>query len=289
MKRSEWRRVTKQHRCPICGKPDWCCYTADGSVVMCMRVESDHPCKGDNGGWIHRMKTGGVCRVSPSRIYAKPEEEHIPARSAESLIAEWKKNTLGIMLAQFASELGVTRSSLERLGCVWNAGQSCWAFPMLDETGKVIGIRLRSKARKYSVTKSRTGLFFDPGTGTKRPASSCAWLTEGPTDTAALLSMGARTVIGRSDLTSGWKMLKLVLERLNVSCVNICVDNELEYGGRADCPGWKGNRRMAKALGLPCKFVQVPGFKDIREYAKSGGTLKELGMILGLQKYRVPK
>lgn len=288
MKRSEWLRVTKQHRCPICGKPDWCCYTADGSVVMCMRVASDHPCKGDNGGWIHRMNSGGVCRVSPSRIYAKPEEEHIPERSTEGLLAEWKKNTLGIMLAQFASELGVTRASLERLGCVWNAGQSCWAFPMRDETGKVIGIRLRSRVRKYSVTKSRTGLFFDPETGMERSASRCAWLTEGPTDTAALLSMGARTVIGRSDLTSGWKMLGRTLDRFHVTSVNICVDNELELGGRTNSPGWNGNRRMAKALGLPCKYVQVPGFKDIREYAKAGGSLKELGMILGHQSYKVP-
>lgn len=289
MKKSEWVRVTKQHRCPICGKPDWCCYTSDGSVVMCMRVESDHPCKGDNGGWIHRMKTGGVCRVTPSRIYAKPEDEHIPERSAESLIAEWKKNTINIMRDQFASELGVTRASLERLGCVWNAGQSCWAFPMRDEMGRIIGIRLRSRVRKYSVTGSRSGLFFDPGIGTRLKTSNCAWLTEGPTDTAALMSLGARTVIGRSDLTSGWKMLKRTLERLHISSVNICVDNELEYGGRADCPGWKGNMRMAKAIGLPCKFVCVPGFKDIRDYAKAGGTMKELGLLLDHQTYRRPK
>ena len=46
---------------------------------------------------------------------------------------------------------------------------------------------------------------------------------------------------------------------------------------------------MAKALGLPCKFVQVPGCKDIRDYVKGGGTLKELGFLLSYQKYRVPK
>ena len=233
MGKSKWLRVTKAHRCPICGKPDWCCYTADGSMVMCMRVENDHPCRGDNGGWIYRMNPGGVCRVSPSRIYATPEEKaHIPERSAEFLLAEWKKNTVGIMLAQFASELGVTRKSLERLGCVWNAGQACWAFPMLDEAGKVIGIRLRSKTKKYSVTHSRTGLFFDPGILDK--ASSCAWLTEGPADTAALMSIGARTVIGRSALLSGWQMLKRLLVQQGITAVTICVDNELEYGGRAD-------------------------------------------------------
>ena len=284
---AKWLRVTKAHRCPVCGKPDWCCYTEDGGMVMCMRVESDHPCKGDNGGWIHRTKTGGVCRVTPSRIYAEEEKKHIPERSAEFLLAEWKKNTVGLMLSHFATELGVTRKSLERLGCVWNAGQACWAFPMLDETGKVCGIRLRSRTRKYSVAHSRTGLFFDPGTGTVRKASGCAWLTEGPTDTAALMSIGNETVIGRSSLTSGWQMLRRVLARLGVTCVNICVDNELEYGGRADCPGWKGNRRMAKALGLPCKFVQVPGFKDIRDFVRAGGTLNELKMLLGFQEYRV--
>lgn len=288
MNPAEWKRVTRAHPCPVCGKPDWCCITRDGTVVLCMRTESDHPCKGECGGWIHRLSSAGpVCRSVPSTIFAE-KPDRIPSRSAEALLAEWRKNTLAITLSQFAKELGVTRKSLERLGCVWNGAQSCWAFPMRDETGKVVGIRLRRGGRKYSVTKSRAGLFFDPDIGPKRSEHRFAWLTEGPTDTAAVLSLDPQAVVfGRSDLLSGWNMLKKALALHGVTEVNICVDNELAIEGRTDSPGFSGNLRMAKALGLPCRFVQIPGFKDIRDYVKSGARLSELKSFLAFQKYTV--
>ncbi len=281
--KSKWVRVTRRHPCPICGKPDWCMKTADGLVVLCMRTESDHPCRGECGGWIHKIgAVGGT--VKPSTIYAKElEDEHMPGTSVGFLLEEWKRNTLSITLASFARDLGVTRASLERLGCVWNAGLCCWAFPMLDANGTPIGIRLRSKVRKYSITGSRSGLFFDPAA---KPGRACAWLTEGPTDTAALMSIAPRSlVIGRSDLLSGWNMLKKALVRLKVNCLNICVDDEGELAGRTDDPGRAGSRRLAKYLGLPCKFVRTPGHKDIRDFVKSGGTMGELARFLSFQKY----
>lgn len=48
----DWIRVSPGRPCPICDKPDWCGISSDGSVVRCMREQSDHP-SGD--GWIHRL------------------------------------------------------------------------------------------------------------------------------------------------------------------------------------------------------------------------------------------
>lgn len=35
-----WKSVTRQNKCPICQKPDWCSITADGKVVACRRVNT---------------------------------------------------------------------------------------------------------------------------------------------------------------------------------------------------------------------------------------------------------
>lgn len=44
-----WVRVKRNKPCPICGRPDWCSVSEDGTVVVCMRTESPKPCK--SGGW----------------------------------------------------------------------------------------------------------------------------------------------------------------------------------------------------------------------------------------------
>ncbi|HEY7423272.1 MAG TPA: DUF3854 domain-containing protein [Gemmataceae bacterium] len=36
---SHWHRVNRTHPCPICGKADWCAYSADGRLARCQRVE----------------------------------------------------------------------------------------------------------------------------------------------------------------------------------------------------------------------------------------------------------
>ena len=38
MSRAEWVRVRRGRPCPVCGEPDWCSVTADGSAATCMRL-----------------------------------------------------------------------------------------------------------------------------------------------------------------------------------------------------------------------------------------------------------
>src|SRR5262249_50568008 len=34
----KWRRVSPKYPCHICGKPDWCLISPDGTVAACMRI-----------------------------------------------------------------------------------------------------------------------------------------------------------------------------------------------------------------------------------------------------------
>jgi len=46
-------RVTKYRPCRVCGKPDWCGYSADESTTICMRVSAYSKGTSRNGGNIH--------------------------------------------------------------------------------------------------------------------------------------------------------------------------------------------------------------------------------------------
>ncbi len=50
-----WRRVTRRHPCPICGRTGWCAVTDNGELCLCMRAESDWPAKDGMGGHFHRL------------------------------------------------------------------------------------------------------------------------------------------------------------------------------------------------------------------------------------------
>lgn len=51
--RSPLARVSKNHPCPICGKPDWCSYTEDGSLALCMRESAGSIKRANNNAHIH--------------------------------------------------------------------------------------------------------------------------------------------------------------------------------------------------------------------------------------------
>jgi hypothetical protein len=57
--RHNWRRVTGSHPCPVCGKPDWCSLSADGTLAVCRRVEVGcWKSKTDKSGtpvYLHRL------------------------------------------------------------------------------------------------------------------------------------------------------------------------------------------------------------------------------------------
>jgi hypothetical protein len=225
-----------------------------------MRVESKHPKTLSTGelGWIH--KTGE--EKIPYRPQPKP-----PPEPEQNWNVIWREmldadtNRLG-RLAPWAKSLGVDLASLMDLNCVWSYKNGAWAFPMSDGYGSMIGIRLRStNGDKWAIKGSHQGIFLP-----RVPPDELVLLPEGPTDTAAALTLGY-FAIGRPSCSGGMDQIRLACWRANIRRAVIVSDK--------DEPGLRGAEMLQRALVIPSAILLVPG-KDLREFVKAGGTRKLL-------------
>ena len=247
---TSWLRVTRKHPCTVCGRPDWCGYADDGEASVCMRVESDKPTA--NGGWLHKLDDALPVRPAPRARTPEP-----PAVDFTSRWRRWQERTDHYHLDGFAMSLGVDTDALKALGCAWTGSE--WAFPMKDEGGRVIGIRLRDeRGRKWAVRGSKSGLFIPEG---QTPAE-CLYVVEGPTDAAAALTLGL-SVAGRASCAGGEEMLAAYVRRAGARRVLIIAD--------ADAAGLRGSERLKAALRTPA-VVWTPPCKDLREFVRAGGS-----------------
>ena len=227
-----------------------------------MRVASDKPCK--NGGFLHPINGAPVIRLAQ-----RPPDP--PTQDFAGLLASWPKDGL----AALAATLGVTTDALKALDCAWAEPHLAWAFPMRNGEGTVIGIRLRNDAgHKWAVRGSKQGLFCS-----SYPSAETAFVTEGPTDTAAAISIGLWAV-GRPSCLGGTEHLKALFKRKGVWRVVILADN--------DEPGIQGAERLASEIGLPAALLVLPA-KDTREFVQMGGTRQMVETILHDTVWRNPR
>jgi len=256
--KTEWVRVTRRRPCTVCGKGDWCGYSPDGTVAVCMRVKSDRPVR--NGGWLHRTADAPPPRP-PCRVYVPAHTE--PERNWRAVLERWGRRTTPAQRNRLAYLLGVSASSLQRLGAVLSDQPAAWAFPMFDAAGRVIGIRLRAEdGRKWAVAGSRNGLFWPDGLAGAGPLLVC----EGPTDTAALLDLDY-DAIGRPSCTGAVGMVIEAVRRLRRRDVVIMAD--------ADGPGIEGADRLAEALAAANRrprVVRPLKCNDARAWVRAGAT-----------------
>ena len=72
---SVWKRVNRAHRCPICGKPDWCRVSDDGQWAICRRLDTgDGRRKVDKAGmeyWIYHLHHDANPRPLPPMPLSK--------------------------------------------------------------------------------------------------------------------------------------------------------------------------------------------------------------------------
>lgn len=262
---SIWRRVTREAPCPICKRSDWCQF--GDFVIKCMRVESQVACA--SGGWYHKIDQRNEREVRQlARIAKRVESRSIDARG---LIERWRGDTTREQLALFASNLGVSIESLLALDACWAKPHNAWAFPMRDASGDICGIRLRSlSGNKWAVTGSRQGVFL-PDT---LPEDGIAYTPEGPTDTAALLTLGLFAV-GRPSVNAGLDVLRATLDRLGVRRLVVVADNDelKQLGNKVGRPGLIA----ADQVGEACRrryvvFIPISPCKDVRDFVRNGGT-----------------
>ena len=255
-----WVRVTRQNCCPICQKPDFCGVSADGKVCHCMRAESSKTTS--IGGWIHKLD--GDYKPPPP----KPKKEKpVPLAEFGDLACKYQDDLIRIDLV--AAELGVSERSLERLNCGWN-GNVC--FPMRDVNERVIGIRIRGKGSKWSVPGSHNGLFWPENID----CMDTLFLCEGPTDCAALLTLGFQA-IGRPSCSGGVEIVQGLLSKARRDVIVMSDNDEAKIrpDGSEWYPGQEGAEALAEAikpLTRSLKVVTPPHDKDIRQWLNAGAT-----------------
>lgn len=183
--------------------------------------------------------------------------------------------------ASYASELGVHEEALGALG-VGRADQyleGTYAWPMRDDADNIIGVRLRNKGgSKWAISGSRAGLFYG-----SFEVGAPVYVCEGPTDAAALLSLG-RSVIGKPSCSGGNDLVVAMIRRIKPPLVVIVADvdhkaDKCDFCSEDFCqhcrPGQFGAEKTARALhpyGVPIKIIEPVDAKDIRQWYKQGGT-----------------
>ncbi len=258
-----WPVVTKEHPCPICGTGDWC--TVGDRSIKCMRIESDHPCP--SGGWYHMVGvTQRTNRPPPSRSKSGT------LNCAKFMSALSGDSELRYVLAR---SLGVESIALGLLHAGWSEKDSAWAFPMRDSLGDIIGIRLRNnQGDKWAVRGSKAGLFFDVLEAPESWKGQTAYIVEGPTDTAACLTIGLK-VIGKPSCNACNELVAMLLKRLRPRDVVILGDRDdkpNKLTGKPTNIGLVEARKLKESLNFRTLIVPPPmGFKDIREFVQNGG------------------
>lgn len=273
----EWRPVSKDHPCPVCGHTDWCIYKINGEVCVCRRVPSTRPCNTDSGGWTHFLVpfTG---RSAPS---AAPRPAARPAEAPVENVSDYFNRiplvcggrTQRDLCAKLGKDLGLPEDVLFALDWRWDPKRRAVAIPMREPLGEVVGIRYRDIAtgRKWALRGSKDGLFFDPQFVAYDPGELV--VCEGPTDQAAATVTGMWPV-GRSCCTSGARHLRELVRIQGVRRVTIVADDDPpkpKPGGGTWRPGYDGAKALGAALGVPYRIVLPPdGIKDLRAWYNTG-------------------
>jgi hypothetical protein len=162
-----------------------------------------------------------------------------------------------------AAELGVDQTSLWRLNVGWSPRHQSYTFPMCKADHSVCGIRLRRPdGGKWAVKGSKQGLFLPLSFLVGEPLLVC----EGPTDTAAMLSLGFDAV-GRPSCNGGNDQLIDLVLGYHFETAVIIADS--------DGPGQRGARYLASRLvGYVREGVRIvtPPAKDAREWVRQGAS-----------------
>lgn len=258
-----WVRVTRKEPCKICGKPDGC--RIGVYYAQCIRIASDKPSK---LGWYHPLGT------EPAKFVPVREE---PKRAIDllPLFERWLNRTEDRHLDQLSRLLGVEELPLRALQVAWAEEHDAWAFPMVDAERKITGVRLRNeRGEKWAVRGGKNGLFVPRSSV---PPSRRAFVTEGPSDVAALLSIGL-FAIGRPSCNEGAAILSELLPRIGVREVVIVADHDSDKkapDGRAYNPGVDG--ALGLSMRLPVRnCIWLPPTKDARDFVKCGGTAAQI-------------
>lgn len=277
---ANWRRVSRSAPCPICGRSSWCGVTTDGSAAICMRIADGAAHQVDLGhgvGHIHQLEHDRA--QQPTYLPPRPERSGDWDLDFDAILERWSRSTPPEAIDDLAAELGVERQAIARLDAVYCPEQRAWAFPMHDDRRQIVGVRLRGPRGKWALRGSHSGAFIPRGLDSR----SLLLICEGPTDTAAALSLGYMAV-GRPSCSGATEILCELLHNGRPRDVVIVADS--------DGPGRFGARRLATRLRGLCrnvgpKIISAAPHKDLRSWLQGGATADALRLRIEQATYYV--
>jgi hypothetical protein len=151
-------------------------------------------------------------------------------------------------------------------------------FPMHDGNGNICGIRTRTRdGQKKAILGSKAGIFLSGVPLLHHESLVC----EGPTDSVAAIALGFEP-IGRPSCIGQETHVLDTLRRWQHNKTTICLD--------ADSPGVAGGQKLAEILrasGIAVRMVTpAAGFKDLRDWYKSGVDRKTVDCFWSQQEWR---
>lgn len=307
-------RVTRQHPCPVCGRPKYCVLLHGARLVLCTRVEvgSKRPSR-DGSGWLHVLQDNPTTTRGTRTVTLDP-----PPPDLRPIVEDAAVTTPAAWLASLAESLGLRSSSgaaaLRRLGahrpryavdallllsprdeqqaldlrrqCAWLArADAIAAFPM-QRRGRIVGVRLRDArtGRKLALRGGREGAFVPDGVVPGEPT----WIVEGPTDCAAVLSIGLPS-IGRPSATGHDAVVELV-RAVRPAAVVVVADRDGDHNARV---GQRTADDLAVRLALLVPDVRTilppGGAKDARAAVIAGAGRPDFeAAAAAAECYRIP-
>lgn len=292
-----WNRVSRTRRCPICDGVDNCSASTDGGAVWCGRVQQGSQRQNAGGQFLHLL--GDSQRRRDERSYEHPSHRQ-KQRTAEQpktradfehiALTAYCRADAPQQRQELAALLGVTATALEQLRVgPWGIKDGLhWLFPERDAAGRIIGLNRRyHDGSKIAWPGSQRGLVFSDDWQT---LDGPVYLVEGPSDTAALLSLGL-CVVGRPSNTGGVEHLIALLATLPSDReVIVLGENDrkrhdslkpsVKARHRANCDGcslcWPGlfgakqtATRLAEELQRQIDIAFPPdGSKDVRDLVR---------------------
>lgn len=239
-----WIDATPDNPCPRCGYPRWCAVSADGKRCICMRSPSASPTR--NGGWLHYLPPGAVAPVA-----VRKAKQYLQPAQVKASLARLDYCPDNDMLVELARLLRLRPTSLLAMRGGYAVGEAALAFPMYGSTGTLAGVRYRRRdGRKWSLKGGREGVFLSSGFNPNAPV----FVTEGPTDAAALIEAGVANVIGRPNCSGGVQIVHDLLGP-TVPVVVLADPNEV---------GTAGAERLSMTLPNPC--IVLVSDSDVRDF-----------------------
>jgi 5S rRNA maturation endonuclease (ribonuclease M5) len=243
----DYVRVTPECPCPKCGRPDWCLIHKSGLKVICTRVKSGNP-RGKSGH-LHYIKQG---QVPPKLMLQKPE--YLTPKQVQDYLDGISQARNANMIERQAKALGLSLDSIVMMHGRYDPDKAVLVFPMFEHRKMPTGCRFRrNDGKKYSLKGGREGLFFSREFTPTRPT----WITEGPTDAAALCEIGFTNVIGRPNCSGGADIIKRLLSTHRTTPLIIISDPD-------EC-GVDGAKSLAQMVSNPT--IVLVGPSDIRDFA----------------------